>query len=78
MISRSRSSIAVAGSLEQPVARSKPAPLTPLENAVVQTQMAAALYYVHSQGFLHLDFKPANLLVREDASIVLHDIRGNR
>ena len=30
--------------IKTPFARNKPAPLTPLENAVVQTQMAAALY----------------------------------
>ena len=36
-------------------------------------QMAAALYYVHSQGYLHLDFKPENLLVGEDGKVVLID-----
>lgn len=36
-------------------------------------QMASALYYIHQQGYLHLDFKPDNLLIREDASVVLID-----
>lgn len=36
-------------------------------------QMASALYYMHSKGYLHLDFKPDNLLVRDDASVVLID-----
>ena len=36
-------------------------------------QMASALYYIHSMGYLHLDFKPDNLLVRTDASVKLID-----
>lgn len=36
-------------------------------------QMAAALSYVHLSGFLHLDFKPENLIVRTDGLIVLID-----
>lgn len=36
-------------------------------------QMAAALYHVHASGFLHLDFKPENLIVRADGHVVLVD-----
>lgn len=36
-------------------------------------QMAAALNHVHACGFWHLDFKPENLIVREDGLVVLVD-----
>lgn len=36
-------------------------------------QMAAALHHIHYAGYLHLDFKPENLLVREDGHVVLID-----
>lgn len=36
-------------------------------------QMAEALYYVHLQGYLHLDFKPENLLVDRNGKVVLID-----
>lgn len=36
-------------------------------------QMATALFYIHSQGFLHLDWKPENILVRPDAHVVVID-----
>lgn len=36
-------------------------------------QMAAALNHVHMMGFWHLDFKPENLIVREDGLVVLVD-----
>lgn len=36
-------------------------------------QMAAALYFCHHTGYLHLDFKPDNLLVHEDGHVVLID-----
>lgn len=39
----------------------------------IMRQMAEALYQVHRMGYLHLDFKPDNILVREDASAVLID-----
>lgn len=36
-------------------------------------QMAAALCAVHHAGFLHLDFKPENLMVTDDGRVVLVD-----
>jgi serine/threonine-protein kinase len=36
-------------------------------------QMAAALFYLHGAGLIHLDFKPENLLVRDDGQVVLVD-----
>lgn len=36
-------------------------------------QMAAALNHVHLMGYWHLDFKPENLIVREDGLVVLVD-----
>jgi len=36
-------------------------------------QMAAALGHVHASGVWHLDFKPENLIVRDDGLLVLVD-----
>ncbi|TAN38168.1 MAG: serine/threonine protein kinase [Verrucomicrobia bacterium] len=36
-------------------------------------QLAALLSYIHSAGYLHLDFKPENLLVRQDGVIFVID-----
>jgi serine/threonine protein kinase len=36
-------------------------------------QMAAALYFCHHTGYMHLDFKPENLLIHEDGRVVLID-----
>ena len=36
-------------------------------------QMAAALSCVHTAGFWHLDFKPENLIVRNDGLVILVD-----
>ena len=36
-------------------------------------QIASALGYAHSQGFVHRDIKPANILFRDDGSAVLSD-----
>jgi serine/threonine-protein kinase len=35
--------------------------------------MAAALTHVHENGFMHLDFKPENVLVTQNASVRLVD-----
>jgi len=36
-------------------------------------QLAAALLYIHNSGYLHLDIKPENILVRNDGHVVLID-----
>ncbi|NCC52561.1 MAG: serine/threonine protein kinase [Spartobacteria bacterium] len=36
-------------------------------------QMAMTLYFVHSRGFIHLDFKPENLMVQDNGHVVLLD-----
>ena len=36
-------------------------------------QMAAGLFHIHNTGFLHLDFKPENLLVQADGHVVIID-----
>jgi serine/threonine-protein kinase len=39
----------------------------------IMRQMAAGLNYVHLAGYLHLDFKPENIVVRNDGLVVLID-----
>ena len=36
-------------------------------------QMAEALYFLHGKGYLHLDFKPDNLLISPEGRVVLID-----
>jgi eukaryotic-like serine/threonine-protein kinase len=36
-------------------------------------QIAAALFSIHSGGYLHLDLKPENILVRNDGHVVIID-----
>jgi eukaryotic-like serine/threonine-protein kinase len=36
-------------------------------------QMAAALFYIHGTGYLHLDVKPENILIQNDGHVVLID-----
>ncbi len=36
-------------------------------------QMSAAIHHVHQAGYWHLDFKPENLIVRDDGLLVLVD-----
>lgn len=36
-------------------------------------QLARVIQYVHAKGFLHLDIKPENLLIRPDGRLVLID-----
>lgn len=52
------------------LARSQLLRLNPLS---MIRQMAAAMCAVHHAGFLHLDFKPENLMVRDDGHVVLVD-----
>lgn len=48
-------------------------PLLKQNPLTMMRQMAAGLGYVHVAGFLHLDYKPENILVRSDGLVVLVD-----
>ncbi len=48
-------------------------PLLVQNTLSMMRQMAAALSCVHLSGFLHLDFKPENLIVRNDGLVILID-----
>ncbi|HMO51119.1 MAG TPA: serine/threonine-protein kinase [Kiritimatiellia bacterium] len=48
-------------------------PLLYLNVLTMFRQMAAAINHVHLMGYWHLDFKPENLIVREDGLVVLVD-----
>ena len=37
------------------------------------TQLADALAYVHAHGYLHMDLKPENVLIRDDMHLILVD-----
>jgi len=49
------------------------APLPPEEVAVLGAAVATALHAVHVQEVVHLDVKPANVIIRPDGSAVLVD-----
>ncbi|MDF3130017.1 serine/threonine-protein kinase [Kiritimatiellaeota bacterium B1221] len=36
-------------------------------------KLAAAINYIHSQGYLHMDLKPENILIKEDGGLILID-----
>lgn len=44
------------------------------EHAVyLMRQLAGAMYYMHAHGYLHLDFKPENILMDHEGRLVLYD-----
>ena len=47
--------------------------MEPAEALRMVRQVASALDYAHSQGFVHRDIKPSNILLRPDGSAVLAD-----
>jgi serine/threonine-protein kinase PpkA len=47
--------------------------LRPDEAIETTKQVAKALGYAHKHGFIHRDVKPANILFREDGTVVLSD-----
>jgi nucleotide-binding universal stress UspA family protein len=53
-------------------------PLEPEEVARIGAAVAATLHDVHSQGVVHLDVKPSNLMFRESGEAVLIDFGFSR
>ena len=39
----------------------------------IMRQITAALYYAHSQGYVHRDIKPGNIMFKEDGTALLSD-----
>jgi CheY-like chemotaxis protein len=48
-------------------------PVTPAQCVIYLQRIAGALQPVHAAGMMHLDLKPANIMLREDGSVVLID-----
>lgn len=53
-------------------------PLPPEEVAALGTAIATALHALHAQEAIHLDLKPANVIIRPDGSAVLVDLGLSR
>jgi serine/threonine protein kinase len=45
--------------------------LSPHDTVRAAIHLAAALYHVHRHGYLHLDLKPANLLLRDEVPVLI-------
>jgi hypothetical protein len=58
------------GTLEE---RMSASPLSPAAASDIACQMADALAYAHKRDVIHRDFKPRNILMREDGTPVLSD-----
>lgn len=48
-------------------------PLSPQQAASILSDVAAALSYIHSRGYLHCDIKPQNILIKHDGTPILLD-----
>jgi len=48
-------------------------PLLYQNTLTIMRQMAAAISYVHMAGYLHLDIKPENFVIRNDGLVILVD-----
>ena len=53
--------------------RDRNAPLPPAEALYITRQVVAALNYAHSEGILHRDVKPGNIMLQPDGRVLLSD-----
>lgn len=48
-------------------------PILQRNQLAVLRQLAETLYFIHHKGYMHLDFKPENMLYREDGHVMIID-----